>query len=77
MATDKEYKQIAERVYDVDSGKIKNPVIKDAIVADGKFHVLRVEDNHSNGMQTMAIVPFMNKEIFYLNKRIFISVFFC
>lgn len=57
MVTDKDYKKIADRVYDVDSGKVANPVKKGDTVAGGKYQVLKVEDNTTNGMQAMAVAP--------------------
>ncbi|MGT2928782.1 triacylglycerol lipase [Streptococcus dentasini] len=57
MVTDKDYKRIADRVYDVDSGKVANPVKKGNTVAGGKYKVLQVEDNTDNGMQAMAVAP--------------------
>ncbi|MBF1712456.1 MAG: lipase, partial [Streptococcus intermedius] len=57
MVTDKAYKRISDRVYDVDSGKVNNPVKEGNNVVGGQFRVLQVEDNHKNGMQAMAVAP--------------------
>ena len=79
MITDKSYRDLADKVYLVDIKKGNEPLRSGLEIKFGaeRYKVLCVEGNQSNGMQTMAVAPFMNKEIFYLNKRIFISVFFC
>ena len=77
MITDKDYHALADDVYKVDAKKIKQPFKKGTTVGNDQYKIISVEDNHSNGMQAMAVAPFMNKEIFCFDKRIFISVFFC
>ena len=57
MVTDKDYKTIADRVYDVDSGKVDNPIKQGDTLAGGQFQVLTVKDNTENGMQAMAVAP--------------------
>ncbi|MBM7642743.1 hypothetical protein [Streptococcus loxodontisalivarius] len=60
MITDEDYKNISDRVYDVDSGKVANPVKTGDAVAAGQFQVLRAEDNTDNGMQAMSVAPVDN-----------------
>lgn len=57
MITEKEYKQIAHDVYNVDVKKTKNSLQKYDIVVEGSFIVLKTEDNPYNGMQAMAVAP--------------------
>ncbi|EHG14096.1 hypothetical protein [Streptococcus intermedius] len=57
MITEKDYSQMANDVYKVDAGKVSNPRRKGDKVADDKYVVLQVEDNHKNGMQAMAVAP--------------------
>ncbi|MGT2733002.1 hypothetical protein [Streptococcus ruminantium] len=54
MVTDQDYNALADDVYGVDSGKVKNPVKEGNLVAGDKFKVLKVEDNPTNGMQAMV-----------------------
>ncbi|HFI0273859.1 TPA: hypothetical protein ACGO2R_002010 [Streptococcus suis] len=59
--TDKDYNELSERVYNVDSGKKDVVHIQQAQeIMDGKFQVLAVEDNIANGMQAMAVAPVVN-----------------
>ncbi|HFI0306924.1 TPA: hypothetical protein ACGOVM_002031 [Streptococcus suis] len=59
--TDKDYNELSERVYNVDSGKKDVVHIQQAQeIMDGKFQVLAVEDNTANGMQAMAVAPVVN-----------------
>ena len=55
MSTEKDYSQMANDVYKVDAGKVSNPRRKGDKVADDKYVILQVEDNHKNGMQAMAV----------------------
>ena len=55
MMTDKNYKEISDEVYKVDSGKY-NPLIEGQVI-DNKYKILALEDNQNNGMQAMAIAP--------------------
>ncbi|MGT2909437.1 lipase family protein, partial [Streptococcus dentapri] len=57
MITEKNYKELADDVYKVDSGKEKNPVKEGSLVGGDKYQVLKVEDNTANGMQAMAVAP--------------------
>ncbi|MDW8743619.1 hypothetical protein Q7W37_11450 [Streptococcus suis] len=59
--TDKDYNELSERVYNVDSGKKYVVHIQQAQeIMDGQFKVLAVEDNTVNGMQAMAVAPVVN-----------------
>ncbi|MGQ7409763.1 hypothetical protein ACTGWG_11815 [Streptococcus suis] len=59
--SDKDYNELSERVYNVDSGKKDVVHIQQAQeIMDGKFQVLAVEDNTANGMQAMAVAPVVN-----------------
>ena len=53
--TDKNYKEISDEVYKVDSGKY-NPLIEGQVI-DNKYKILALEDNKNNGMQAMAVAP--------------------
>ncbi|MGV3007099.1 triacylglycerol lipase, partial [Streptococcus pluranimalium] len=57
--TDKNYNDIADGVYKVDSGKVKRPWRKGKTFKTNKqsFRVLKVKDNTDNGMQAMAVAP--------------------
>ena len=56
--TDKDYRYIVDDVYAVDSHKVKVPLKKGAVVAQGKFKIITAPvDNTSNGMQAMAVAP--------------------
>ncbi|NBK67121.1 hypothetical protein GBL85_06970, partial [Streptococcus equi] len=57
MMIDRDYKNISEDVYKVDSGKERDPIQEGYPVANGKYRVLEAEDNPDNGMQAMAVVP--------------------
>ena len=55
--TDKDYNELSNRVYNVDSGKKGVVHIKEGQeIMDGKYQVLKVEDNTANGMQAMVVV---------------------
>lgn len=70
-ATDKDYNELSERVYNVDSGKKDVVHIQQAQeIMDGKFQVLAVEDNTVNGMQAMAVAPVVNGVVDYDNVTI-------
>lgn len=57
MVTEKDYNELANEAYKVDSGKVSTPYKKGDTVAAGKYQVLKVEDNTTNGMQAMAVAP--------------------
>ncbi|HEL1555825.1 TPA: hypothetical protein TVG29_001988, partial [Streptococcus equi subsp. zooepidemicus] len=57
MMIDRDYKNISEDVYKVDSDKERDPIQEGYPVANGKYRVLEAEDNPDNGMQAMAVVP--------------------
>ena len=57
MISDKDYKEIAEDAYAVDSLKEEAPLKEGDTVAGGKFQIIKVEDNTDNGMQAMAVAP--------------------
>ncbi len=58
MVTEEDYRYIVDDVYDVDSGKVSNPIQEGRLVANDRFKVIsKPIDNTSNGMQAMAVVP--------------------
>ena len=58
MTTERDYRYIVDDVYAVDSHKVKVPLKKGAVVAQGKFKIITAPvDNTSNGMQAMAVAP--------------------
>ena len=44
MMIDRDYKNISEDVYKVDSGKERDPIQEGYPVANGKYRVLKAED---------------------------------
>ncbi|AND79484.1 hypothetical protein [Streptococcus pantholopis] len=63
MITEKNYNDIANDVYAVDSGKTKNPYQKGDKVANNQFQVITDPvDNLDNGMQAMAVAPIVDGE---------------
>ena len=58
MITEEDYRYIVDDVYDVDSGKVTNPIQEGRLVANDRFKVIsKPVDNTSNGMQAMAVAP--------------------
>ena len=58
MITEEDYRYIVDDVYDVDSGKVSNPIQEGRLVANDRFKVISNPiDNTSNGMQAMAVAP--------------------
>lgn len=58
MVTEEDYRYIVDDVYDVDSGKVSNPIKEGRLVANDRFKVISNPiDNRSNGMQAMEVVP--------------------
>ena len=58
MITEEDYRYIVDDVYDVDSGKVSNPIQEERLVANDRFKVItKPIDNTSNGMQAMAVAP--------------------
>ena len=58
MVTEEDYRYIVDDVYDVDSGKVSNPIQEGLLVANDRFKVIsKPIDNTSNGMQAMAVAP--------------------
>ncbi len=56
MVTEEDYRYIVDDVYDVDSGKVSNPIQEGRLVANDRFKVISNPiDNTANGMQTMAV----------------------
>ncbi|AXJ12870.1 hypothetical protein [Streptococcus pluranimalium] len=56
--TDKDFNEISNRVYNVDRKKQGVLHIRAGQeIMEGKYKVLKVEDNPDNGMQAMAVVP--------------------
>ena len=58
MVTEEDYRYIVDDVYDVDSGKVSNPIQEGRLVANDRLKVIsKPIDNTSNGMQAMAVAP--------------------
>lgn len=58
MISEKDYRYIADDVYDVDRTKRNNPISKNSTVAKDKYIVIEPPiDNTSNGMQAMVVAP--------------------
>ena len=58
MVTEEDYRYIVDDVYDVDTGKVSNPIQEGRLVANDRFKVIsKPIDNTSNGMQAMAVAP--------------------
>ena len=58
MITEEDYRYIVDDVYDVDSGKVSNPIQEGRLVGNDRFKVISNPiDNTSNGMQAMAVAP--------------------
>jgi len=56
--TDRDYNKISNEVYNIDKLKVKKDNIeKGDKILEGKYKVLSLEDNQSNGMQAMAVAP--------------------
>ena len=56
MITEEDYRYIVDDVYDVDSGKVSNPIQEGRLVGNDRFKVISNPiDNTANGMQTMAV----------------------
>ena len=56
MVTEEDYRYIVDDVYDVDTGKVSNPIQEGRLVANDRFKVISNPiDNTANGMQTMAV----------------------
>ena len=56
MITEEDYRYIVDDVYDVDSGKVSNPIQEGRLVVNDRFKVISNPiDNTSNGMQAMAV----------------------
>ncbi|EPU23642.1 TPA: hypothetical protein ACJSWJ_000779 [Streptococcus agalactiae] len=62
MISEKDYRYIADDVYDVDRTKRNNPISKNSTVAKDKYIVIEPPiDNTSNGMQAMVVAPIKDK----------------
>ena len=57
MLNDKNYRDLSEEVYDIDSKKMFKIKKEGELILDNKFQILSLEDNQNNGMQAMAIAP--------------------
>ncbi|HEK9098401.1 TPA: hypothetical protein SUB15_001495 [Streptococcus equi subsp. zooepidemicus] len=63
MISEKDYGEIANDVYKVDSGKESDPYREKDTLASGNFKILKAEDNPGNGMQAMAVAPIKGGEV--------------
>ena len=57
MLNDKNYRDLSEEVYDIDSKKMFKIKKEGELILDNKFQILSIEDNQNNGMQAMAVAP--------------------
>ena len=57
MLNDKNYSDLSEEVYDIDSKKMFKVKKEGELILDNKFQTLSLEDNQNNGMQAMAVAP--------------------
>ena len=57
MLNDKNYSDLSEAVYDIDSKKMFKIKKEGELILDNKFQILSLEDNQNNGMQAMAVAP--------------------
>ena len=57
MVNDKNYRDLSEEVYDIDSKKMFKIKKEGELILDNKFQILSLEDNRNNGMQAMAVAP--------------------
>ena len=67
MHNEKDYRILSQYVYRVDEkAKDYDPNLKvETIIKDKDFHykILKIEDDTSNGMQAMAVAPFINGKV--------------
>ena len=56
MLNDKNYRDLSEEVYDIDSKKMFKIKKEGELILDNKFQILSLEDNQNNGMQAMEVV---------------------
>jgi len=57
MLNDKNYSDLSEEVYDIDSKKMFKIKKEGELILDNKFQILSLEDNQNNGMQAMSMAP--------------------
>ena len=57
MLNDKNYSDLSEEVYDIDSKKMFKIKKEGELILDNKFQILSLEDNQNNGMQAVAVAP--------------------
>ena len=57
MLNDKNYRDLSEEVYDIDSKKMFKIKKEGELILDNKFQILSLEDNQNNGMQVIAVAP--------------------
>lgn len=58
MVTEEDYRYIVDDVYDVDSGKVSNPIQEGRLVANDRLKVISSPvGNPSNSMKAMAVAP--------------------
>ena len=57
MLNDKNYRDLSEEVYDIDSKKMFKIKKEGELILDNKFQILSLEDNQNNGMQAMEVAP--------------------
>ena len=57
MLNDKNYSDLSEEVYDIDSKKMFKIKKEGELILDNTFQILSLEDNQNNGMQAVAVAP--------------------
>ena len=55
MLNDKNYSDLSEEVYDIDSKKMFKIKKEGELILGNKFQILSLEDNQNNGKQTMEV----------------------
>jgi len=72
MVTDEQFNRLAEQSYWVEENRNDVPYLpEEGIIYNysdenpslGQFQVLSVEDNPTNGMQAMAVTPYVNGKV--------------
>lgn len=67
MFDEENYKELSEYVYRVDmNNKYYNADLKEGGILEGEnsnYKVIKIEDNITNGMQAMAVAPFINGKV--------------
>ncbi len=60
MITDREFRDISDITYCVDSKYCKNFIKKEDFILENRYKVFDVENNRENGLQAMAVFPIID-----------------